>query len=64
MKDEYLLPNIVDGLLKNGTEVSVLPTDDWWFGVTYKEDKASVMESFKKLYAEVVYQEELYGDLG
>lgn len=63
LKDEYLLPNIVDGLLKNGTEVSVLPTEDRWFGVTYKEDKASVVESFKKLYAEGVYQKELYGDV-
>ena len=63
LKDEYLLPNIVDGLLKNGTVVSVLPTDDRWFGVTYKEDKASVVESFKKLYADGVYQTDLYNDL-
>ena len=63
LKDEYLLPIIVDGLLKQGVEVSVLPTHDQWFGVTYKEDKAAVVESFKKLYQLGVYQEDLYGDL-
>ena len=63
VKDEYLLPIIVDGLLKTGTPVSVLLTDDQWFGVTYKEDKAAVMENFKKLYRQGVYQDDLYGDL-
>lgn len=63
LKDEFLLPNIVDGLLKMGTTVTVLPTDAQWFGVTYREDKASVVESFKKLYADGVYRKELYGDL-
>ena len=63
LKDEYLLPTIVDGLIKKGTAVSVLPTDDKWFGVTYKEDKASVVESFKQLYAEGAYDEKLYADL-
>ena len=63
LKDEYLLPTIVDGLIKNGEQVTVLPTDDKWFGVTYKEDKASVVESFKQLYAENAYQSELYADL-
>ncbi len=63
VKDEYLLPTIVDGLLKNGEQVSVLPTFDRWFGVTYKEDKASVVESFRQLYAEGAYQTPLYADL-
>ena len=63
LKDEYLLPTIVDGLIKNGEQVTVLPTDDKWFGVTYKEDKAAVVESFKQLYAENAYQSELYADL-
>ena len=44
-------------------QVKVLETKDNWFGVTYKEDKAAVVESFKKLIADGVYQEELYSDL-
>lgn len=63
LKNEFLLPNIVDDLLKTGATVSVLPTDAQWFGVTYRKDKASVVESFKKLYAEGVYREDLYSDL-
>ena len=41
----------------------MLPTDDKWFGVTYKEDKAAVVESFRKLIEKDVYQKELYSDL-
>ncbi len=63
LKDEYLLPIIVDGLLKVGTSVSVIPTDDSWFGVTYKEDKASVVKSFRALYAAGVYAADLDSDL-
>ncbi len=63
LKDEYLLPIIGDGMLKKGTAFTVLPTDDRWFGVTYKEDLPAVKESFRKLIAEGVYHEDLYGDL-
>ena len=31
---------------------------DSWFGVTYKEDKAFVVESFKKLIADGVYADD------
>lgn len=51
-------------MLRDGKcTVKVLETKDNWFGVTYKEDKAAVVESFKKLIADGVYQEELYSDL-
>ena len=63
LKDEYLLPIIADGMLKDGVKFSVLPTNDQWFGVTYKEDKASVMENFRKLYASGEYSENLCCDL-
>jgi hypothetical protein len=45
-------------------KVSVLPTDDKWFGVTYKEDKPAVVESFRRLLEEKVYRQDLYSDLG
>ena len=63
LKDEYLLPIIADDMLKEGVEFTVLPTDDQWFGVTYKEDKESVIESFKKLYEAGEYKTDLYSDL-
>lgn len=40
-----------------------LPFTDKWFGVTYKEDKEAVVESFKKLIEDGVHSEELYEDL-
>ena len=63
MTSEYLLPIIADGMLKEGTEFKVLPTDDHWFGVTFKEDQAGVEESFRKLIESGVYREDLYSDL-
>ncbi|MCD8020658.1 MAG: nucleotidyltransferase [Clostridiales bacterium] len=64
MKAEYLLPTIVGGLLQEGkTTVKVLETTDKWFGVTFKEDKPVVVDSFRKLIQDGVYCEELYADL-
>ncbi len=63
LKDEYLLPIIADGMLKEGVEFTVLPTDDKWFGVTYKEDKPAVVESFRQLIRDGLYSGDLYDDL-
>lgn len=64
LKAEYLLPTLIGGLLREQKcTVKVLKTNDTWFGVTYKEDKADVVKSFKKLIADGVYPEDLYSDL-
>jgi hypothetical protein len=61
IKSEYLLPSVVDSLIKVGrANVSVLETRDKWFGVTYKEDKPVVVASIKKLISEGKYPENLY----
>ena len=61
LKSEYLLPNIVDKLLKEErANVKVLETQDRWFGVTYKEDKETVQEAFSQLIADGVYAEKLW----
>lgn len=61
IKSEYLLPGVVDTLIKNGqAKVAVIETQDKWFGVTYKEDKESVVESIKKLIADGLYPASLY----
>lgn len=60
IKAEYLLPNIIDGMLKSRqAQVTLLETKDKWFGVTYAEDKQSVVESFAKLIADGVYDSPL-----
>ncbi|MCR5792809.1 MAG: nucleotidyltransferase [Lachnospiraceae bacterium] len=61
LKAEYLLPGVVDDLIKeNKAVVKVLDTRDKWFGVTYREDKDSVCESFRNLVKEGVYPAKLF----
>lgn len=61
IKSEFLIPVYMDKLIKNGdVTVKMLETRDKWFGVTYKEDKQSVIDSFKILYENGVYKEHLY----
>lgn len=61
IKAEYLLPSIVDDLLQEGVaSVKVLPTDDHWFGVTYKEDKPAVVAAIGKLISDGVYPSPLF----
>lgn len=53
---EYLLPTFIGDLLKESkVGVKVLHSKDKWFGVTYKEDKESVMDSIKELIAKGLY---------
>lgn len=61
IKKEYLLPSIVDKLIKNDkAQVKVLESKDKWVGVTYKEDKPVVVESIRALIASGKYPEKLY----
>lgn len=60
LKAEYLLPIIVDKLIKEKkASVKVLETRDKWFGVTYAEDKESVISAFGKLVEDGVYSSPL-----
>jgi NDP-sugar pyrophosphorylase family protein len=55
-KSEYYLPSLVDSLIKAGeVECPVLQTESPWFGVTYPEDKARVVESIQTLTDAGVY---------
>lgn len=63
VKDEYMLPTVIGELIEKGEKVKVLTTDSKWFGVTYKEDKPSVVASFEKLYEDGVYSKDFYSDI-
>lgn len=64
LKSEYLIPIFIGQLLEKGQmSVKVLKTNDTWYGMTYREDVEAVRESFRKMLAEGVYTEELFGDL-
>ena len=61
LKSKYLLPNIVDRLLKEErVNVRVLEKQYHWFGVTYSEDKESVQNAFARLISNGVYSEMLW----
>lgn len=50
LKCEYFLPLIPNQLINEGkASVRVLPTDEKWFGVTYREDKDSVVNALKAM---------------
>ena len=56
LKAEYLLPIIMEGLLKeNRATISVLETHDKWFGITYAADRDKVIEEFKRLVDQGIY---------
>lgn len=61
MKAEYLLPVLVGKLLKEGRiDVKVLCSGDEWFGVTYKEDRETVVKAVNKLIEKGMYPSVLY----
>lgn len=58
---EFLIPEVVDTLIKSGeAKVSVLTSNDKWYGVTYKEDKPKVIEAFEALLAQDTYPQKLW----
>ena len=55
-KCEFFLPSVVSELIKEGkADVKVLSNTDKWYGVTYKEDKETVVNAFRDLKATGVY---------
>jgi len=61
LKFEALLPNDVGRLVKeNKCSVKILTSEDSWFGVTYKEDKPSVVEKFAQFKKDGLYPHDLW----
>lgn len=59
-RSECLLPIMVDDLLRAGRlRVSILPSDDRWFGMTYRDDRETVSAELRKLHRAGVYPETL-----
>jgi len=49
-KAEWYIPFVVDEMIREGrADVTVLPTDSSWFGVTYREDKPAVVAAIRAL---------------
>lgn len=61
LKCEYFLPFVVNEQLEDGTaSVRVLPCEESWYGVTYREDLASVKTAVANMKAQGIYTEELW----
>ncbi|MBM6852950.1 nucleotidyltransferase [Mediterraneibacter glycyrrhizinilyticus] len=61
MKCEYYLPSVVSDLLaEDRAAVTVLESEDKWYGVTYKEDKPVVVAAIQTLKEEGVYPQKLW----
>ncbi|MBQ9857723.1 MAG: hypothetical protein IJO77_01845 [Oscillospiraceae bacterium] len=59
-REECLLPDMVGALLDTGElNVSVLPSEDAWFGMTYQEDRPYVSAALKALHENGTYPETL-----
>jgi hypothetical protein len=58
---EYYIPNIVSDKIKAGEiAFAVIPTNDNWFGVTYKEDKQMAIDTLNKHIENGVYPKNLW----
>ena len=56
LKKEFFIPTVVDNLIKSGKErVTVLPTIEKWYGVTYREDLEGVQKAVASFMKEGKY---------
>ena len=61
LKCEYFLPFVVDELLhEKKATVTVLKSEDKWYGVTYKDDKPFVMAAIQNLKDQGLYPQNLW----
>lgn len=61
LKGEYFLPTVVNDQLETGTAtVSVLPCEEVWYGVTYREDLQSVKDAIAAMKHRGIYEEGLW----
>lgn len=60
-KAEFYIPFVVNELINKGeATLKVLESQDLWFGVTYKDDKGTAVESISNLISEGVYPNKLW----
>ena len=61
MKCEHVIPTMIGETLdKSLYTMNALTSENTWYGVTYKEDKPGVVETFKRLKDEQVYPFDLW----
>ena len=59
---EYFLPAMVSDCIHAGdASVTVLPTNEKWLGITYREDKPTFQQAIKEMIRRGAYPEKLWG---
>lgn len=62
LKAELYMPNVLNEIIKEKkARVKILMTDESWFGVTYKEDRALAVKRIRALINRGVYPRDLWG---
>ncbi|MFQ7348408.1 MAG: NDP-sugar synthase [Anaerococcus vaginalis] len=58
---EYVLPEMIGELIKeNKADITILPTNDKWIGITYKEDLVPAQKSFQKMFDQGLYPDNIW----
>lgn len=61
LKSEYYLPSVIEQLLaQDKSEIKVLSCEDMWYGVTYKQDRPSVVQAISEMTQKGQYPENLW----
>jgi hypothetical protein len=60
LKSEFFIPIVADKFIKEGGQITVIPTTSLWFGVTYKEDAPYVKQSLDQLIKNGEYPKNLW----
>lgn len=63
LKSEYFLPSVVSQMLAEGkARVKVLRSHDRWYGVTYQEDKPTVVAAIRNMTDNGLYPDNLWNN--
>ena len=61
LKAEFFIPSVVNDLIKSKqATVRILHCEEKWFGMTYREDRETVVKSIRELVQQGVYPENLW----
>ena len=60
-KAEYFLPSVVSSMIEqDGARVKVMTSHDRWYGVTYPQDKQTVVQAFEQMSEQGLYPQPLW----
>lgn len=58
---EYVLPEMIGEFIEeNKADVTIIPTNDKWIGITYKEDLIPAQKSFQKMFDQGLYPDNIW----